>query len=1136
MDFVALVDQVIALLRQRGRVTYSTLKRQFQLDEAALEDVKNELIEGQRLAVDERSNVLVWTGGTAAVPSPPLPTLQDDRVFPSAALLASHSIPEAERRQLTVMFCDLVGSTALSGQLDPEDLREVFRAYQATCAEVIQRFDGYIAQYLGDGLLIYFGYPQAHEDNAQRAVRTGLGIVETMGMLNARLEREQGIRLAVRIGIHTGLVVVGEIGGSGRHEQLAVGETPNIAARLQGLAPPDTVVISEVTARLVQGYFACQDLGPHALRGVAAPLRISRVLYESGAQSRLDAAMVRGLTPLVGREAEVQLLLDCWDQVKDGFGQVILMSGEAGIGKSRLVHVLKDRVGEEAFTRIECRCLPYYQYTAFYPVITHLQRALGWSGEDAPPERLRKLEEALAQHPQSLPEAVPLFAALLSVPLPDRYPPLTLTPQKQKQKTLEALLAWLLTEAAQQPVLLIVEDLHWVDPSTMELLSLVVDQEPTTRLCSLFTFRPEFTPPWMSRAHLTPMTLNRLSPRQAEMMLERVAGGKPLPAEVQGQIVAKTDGVPLAVEELTKMVLESGWLREEDDHYALTGPLPPLAIPATLHDSLMARLDRLAAVKPVAQAGATIGRQFAYKLLQAIAPLDEGTLQEGLRQLVEAELLSQRGLPPQATYLFKHALIQDAAYQSLLKSTRQQYHQRIAQVVTEHFAETAETQPELLAHHYTEAGLLEPAVAYWQKAGQRAVERSAPAEAIAHLTQALQVLAMLPETPARVQHEITLHLAMGVPLQAVKGYAAPEREHVYARAWELCQQAGETPQQFPALFGLCQVYIIGGQLQTAREVAGQLLRLTHYHSDPGLLLEVYRLLGFILVCLGEPAQAHASSAQGLALYDRQQYRAHAFLYGQDPGVSCRSYAAWTLWYLGYPDQARQGSEEALALACELAHPYSQALALYFAAWLQLLCRDVQAAQARVERLVALCTEQGFSFPLALGMIFQGGALAARGQYAASIAQMRQGVAAYRATGATVCMPCWLAWLAEAYGYVGQTADAQHLLLEARTLIDHTKERLWEAEVHRLTGAVLLQHATPDMVQAAACFHQALTLARRQQAKAWELRAAISLARLWQFQGRRADGYTLLATIYGWFTEGFDTVDLQEAKALLDELA
>jgi len=588
---------------------------------------------------------------------------------------------EAERRQLTVMFCDLVDSTALASHLDPEDLREVIRAYQATCAEVIQRFEGHIAQYLGDGLLVYFGYPHAHEDDAHRAVRTGLGMVEAMGTLNTRLERDKALRLAVRLGIHTGLVVIGVMGGGGRQEQLALGDTPNIAARLQSLAQPNSIVISEATFRLVQGYFVCQNVGTHALKGVAQPLLMYRVLHESGTQTRLDVAATRGLTPLVGRRKEVALLLDLWGQVKKGRSQVVELSGEAGIGKSRLVQVVKDYVADEPHTRWECRCSPYYQHTAWYPLIDLFHRTLHWQADDTPDDKLEKLEHALCQYGLALGETVPLLANLLSLPLPEeRYPPVVLSPQRHRQKTLEAILAMLLELAEQQPVLLIMEDLHWVDPSTLEFLSLVVDQARTTSLCTLLTYRSEFQAPW-GHAHVTSLVLPRLPSTQVEVMVDCMTGGKLLPAEVMQHLFEKTDGVPLFVEEMTKTVLESKILKDVNGQYELRGPLPALTIPTTLQDSLMARLDRLATAKGIAQLGATLGRQFSYDLLQAIAQLDTTTLQHELQRLVDAELLYQQDPLPLATYTFKHALIQDIAYQSLLKSTRQQYHRRIAQTL-----------------------------------------------------------------------------------------------------------------------------------------------------------------------------------------------------------------------------------------------------------------------------------------------------------------------------------------------------------------------------------------------------------------------------------------------------------------------
>ena len=733
MTFNEVLSQTIAMLHQHGRVSYRALMRQFALDEAYLEDLKDALLYAYPQVVDDGRG-LVWSGDATTSPA-----LQSPAQPPAQATTppAPSPPPEAERRQLTVLFCDLVDSTRLASQLDPEDLREVVRAYQDTCATVIARFDGHIAQYLGDGLLIYFGYPLAHEDAAQRAVRAGLGMVEALAPLNTRLEQAHGVRLAIRLGIHTGLVVVGEVGSGARQEQLALGETPNLAARLQGLATPDTVVISAATAHLIHGYFVCQPLGAPVLKGLPQSLQVYQVLHESGAQTRLDVVTPRGLTPLVGRDEEVGLLQRRWDQATTGLGQVVLLSGEAGIGKSRLVQVLKEHVAVMPHTRIEWRGSPYHQQSALYPVIDHLQRLLRGHHDAPPAEQLHTLEAALSASGVALSETVPLLAALLSLPLPASYAPLTLTPQRQRQHTLETLLAWLHREAQRQPVLLMVEDLHWLDPSTVELLSLLIEQCAPMRLCLVLTARPAFHPPWAMLAHCTTLTLQRLAQAEVARVVTHVVDGKALPPAVLQEVVRKTEGVPLFVEELTKTVLESGLLEEHEDRYVLHDPLPPLAIPATLHDALLARLDRLAAAKVVAQLGATIGRTFAYEVVQAVASLDAATLQGALAQLVEAEVVAQRGLLPQATYTFKHALMQDAAYESLLRSTRQQSHQRIAQVIVERFPETAETQPEVVAQHYTAAGVHAQALPYWQRAGQLALERSAYREAVGCFEQAL---------------------------------------------------------------------------------------------------------------------------------------------------------------------------------------------------------------------------------------------------------------------------------------------------------------------------------------------------------------------------------------------------------------
>jgi predicted ATPase len=618
-------------------------------------------------------------------------------------------------------------------------------------------------------------------------------------------------------------------------------------------------------------------------------------------------------------------------------------------------------------------------------------------------------------------------------------------------------------------------------------------------------------------------------------MTDWVAHGKALPTEVVEQVVSKTDGVPLFVEELTKMVLESGLLQEREERYELTGPLPPLAIPATLHDSLMARLDRLATVKALAQLGATLGREFSYALLQAVSPWDEGTLQRGLHQLVEAEFLYQQGLPPQATYRFKHALIQEAAYQSLLRSTRQRHHQHIAQVLEAHFPDLCATQPELLAQHYTEAGLLAQAIPYWQRAGQHANERSAHVEAISHLTQGLALLQSLPETVEHTQWELALQMALGPALLATKGYGAPEVETTYTRARVLCQKVGETPQLFPALWGLWIFYLTRAEHHTAHALGTQLLSLAQHHHAPDLVLEAHAALGVSSLYLGAFAAAQAHLEHGIALYDPQQHREHTFRYGQDPGMFCHSYHAWALWPLGYPIQAVQHMHAALALVPDLAHPFSRAAALHYAARVHQFRREAQLTQETVETSVTLATEQGFAFWATTGTILRGWALSAQGQGAEGIRQMRQGLTAWRATGAAISLPNWLGLLAEAYGRVEQLAEGLPLLEEALVAVHSTGERFYEAELHRLKGELLLL-ATDKEAEAEACFQQALAVARRQQAKSWELRAAVSLARLWHQQGKCAEAHALLAPVYGWFTEGFDTTDLQEAKTLLEELS
>jgi class 3 adenylate cyclase len=716
VDFYAVLDQVVELLRTRGRVSYRALKEHFGLDDDRLDALRTELLYAYAGTVSEDGQGLVWTAGH-----------------------------HGERRQLTMFFCDLVGSTTLASRFDPEEWREIMGAYYETCGKVIARFDGHIAQYLGDGLLVYFGYPRAHEDDAQRAVRAGLGIIEAVGQLNTVLAEQHGVSLAVRLGCHTGLVVVGdEVGGTGQ-DDMVLGDTPNIAARLQGVAAPNTLVIGALTHQILGGLFAYEALGTPPLKGVAAPLEVYRVLYESTARTRLEALASTGLTPLVGRESELQLLEKAWGQAVDGHGQVVVVTGEAGIGKSRLVKALTEYAPAQQAWFTHFQCSPYYQHTAFYPLIDLLERTvLQFERQDSLAQKLTKVEGFLVERGLPLAETVPLFCSLLSIPLGAEYLPLDTPAEQQKLQTMRALMTIPFRRAEKQPVMLIFEDLHWIDPTTLEYLNMLVDAIPTAPILAMFTCRPDFQSPWTYHPNVTLLDVKRLPSDAAAELTHQVAQGKPLPAQVLAQVVAKTDGVPLFIEELSKMVLESGLLEERPDHYALTGPLAPLAIPNTLQDSLMARLDRLAPVKGLAQLCATLGREFSYQLLQAVSPLDDAMLRQGLEQLVAAEFLYEEGTPPQSTYRFKHALVQESAYQSLLKSTRQQHHQRIADTLASQFPEIVETRPELLARHYTEAGLTEQAIPYWQAAAQRALQRYANHEAASHATRGLELLAALP--------------------------------------------------------------------------------------------------------------------------------------------------------------------------------------------------------------------------------------------------------------------------------------------------------------------------------------------------------------------------------------------------------
>jgi class 3 adenylate cyclase/predicted ATPase len=1057
------------------------------------------------------------------------------RPLPSRRAAPARRASEAERRQLTVMFCDLVGSTALSARLDPEEMREVVHAYQNTVAGEIARFEGHVAKFMGDGVLAYFGYPKAHEDDAERSVRAGLAVTAAV----SRLKAPSGEALAARLGIATGLVVVGDLAGEGAaQEEAVVGETPNLAARLQAIAEPGTVVISPGTRRLLGDLFELGDLGGQRLKGIADPVQAWRVGRERPAKSRFEATHGAGLTPFVGREHELTLLLDRWEQATGGEGQVVVLSGEPGIGKSRITQALRERIAGEPHTRLRYQCSPHHTNSALHPIIAQLELAAGFGLGDTPERKLEKLEALLAQTSVDIHAVAPLFAALLSMPTADRYPPLDITPQRQKERTLEALADQLIGLAARQPVLLILEDAHWIDPTTTEFLAQVVDRVQDAPVLVVVTFRPEFKPPWVGHGHVTALALNRLGRRHCAAMAENVTAGKVLPAVLRDEIIAKTDGVPLFVEELTKSVIESRLLSDAGDRYELTGPLPALAIPATLTDSLMARLDRLVSAKEVAQIGAVIGREFSYDLLASASDLTDRQLRDALAQLVDSQLAFQRGSPPRASYTFKHALVQDAAYASLLKSRRRQFHARIAKELETRFPDKVVSEPEVLAHHCTQAGLEEEAIRYWGRAGERAAERSANHEAIAHFSKGIGLLHGLPEGKERDRRELELLIALGPQLMMTRGLVSKEVESTYNRARDLSRKIGNISQRFTALWGLWHMNELRAEWKQALSLAEELMGLARQQEDAGLLLQAHHAEWSTRLFQGDLVGAREHADHGCRLYDFTQHRNHALAYGgHDPGVCARQVHAVAQSVLGFPEQALASADEGIRLANRLDHPASQACVHVFAGLANQIHRRAQATKVHADAAVAIA-EAHKILPFAqMGRILRGWAKVESGAAREGVRELEAILAPARAkTRKRALLPLYLGLLADAYLRLGQIESGLAALDEAFAKVALQDEHFWEPELHRLKAALLDSGQQPDEALGQACLEKAIEIARGQRAKAFELRAATDLARLWQRQGRIAEARDLLAPIYDWFTEGFDTADLKNAKGLLDKLA
>lgn len=1114
MSFLETVRRAKTYLEEQGRVSVRALKREFGLDDERLDELVEELVDVQQVAARE-GKVVSWIGAAARERQ----AGEGRQAGPATA----------ERRQLTVLFCDLVDSTRLASGLDPEDWREVVRGYQDACVRAVQRFDGHVAQYLGDGLLVYFGYPAAHEDDAERAVRAGLAIVGTVSQGNPALARQHGLELAVRIGIHTGPVVVGEMGSGASREILAVGDATHLAARLEGVADPDSVVMSADTLRLVPGIFRIRDLGERELKGLG-PMRAYQAIQPSGVRSRLDVAAARGLTPLVGREQELGLLEDRWAQVVEGRGQVVLVCGEAGIGKSRLVHALRERFLDRPHTWLECRASPYTQDNALYPVL-ELQRAvLGFQAADTPERKLERLRSGLELAGLDLAKAVPVLAEFHGLPTSAGYATPGLSPEGLRARTLELLSEWLLCLSRQQPVLLLVEDLHWLDPSSLELLGREIEETPAERVLLLLTYRPDFEPPWGARSNLTPMLLSRLTRAQLGDLIRKAARDRAVPDAWLDEIARRSDGVPLFAEELTRAALES---RAPD---GARGDSPELEIPSTLRDSLMSRLDALGSVRDLAQLAAVLGREFSYELLLAVSPMREDELRRSLERAEQEELFYRRGTPPRSGYLFKHALLRDAAYQSLLRQVRRRTHRRVAEALVERVPEIAREQPGLVAHHFAQAEDVEEALPYLQRAAEEAAARSANVESVRHFAKALELVERLGETPERKRWELALQVGIGAPLQLVHGYRTPATERAYNRALELWRETGGTAHLSEALWGLYSFHLVGSDLDVASELAGELLAVAEREGDGSLENLAHLALGVPVFFCGRFEEALAHLERSLALYDFARDGRGAYRYGQDPGVMALPFASYCHWFLGRPERALALSQESLERAQTVGHPYTTALAHAYAALLNLLMlRDTPRAFELAQETVAIATEQAFPLWRGFGTVAAARARAELGELDGCVETIQTGLADVAATGTVAGSPFFVGMLSEAQELAGRRDDALGAVEMALGLAESTGCRYWDAELRRRKGQLLLA-AGASSGDAEPWFREALEVARRQRARSPELRAATSLARLWRSQGRVADARALLAPLRAGFGEGFATRDLEEAGQLLAELA
>lgn len=1102
-------------LRGIGLAQYTELFRANDIDGELLGRLTNDDLKEIGVAsLGHRKHLLEAIAALGAVAEAPSPT-------PVAATPA----PAAERRQLTVMFVDLVGSTALSGRLDPEEMRDVLRAYQNTVAGEISRLEGFTAKLMGDGVLAYFGWPRTHEDEAERAVRAGLAVTAAVG----RLPMAAGEPLAARVGIATGLVVVGDLAGEGAaQEQAVVGDTPNLAARLQAAAEPGTVVIAEATRRLLGDLFEMRDLGEQSLKGIQEKVPAFAVLGERALESRFAARQAGGLAPIVGRDQELGLLLERWRQATSSEGQAILLTGEAGIGKSRISEALVETVAGEPHFLLRYQCSPYHADSALYPVVQQLGHAARFSADDDAEQRLEKLEALLARAGDSG-AAAPLMAALLGLDGTSRYSAPTLTPQQRRSRTLAALIDQLAGLAGRKPVLWLIEDAHWIDPTTLELIELALDRVQSTGVLLLITARPTFVAGFASHPVVTRLALNRLARAATQAIVARVTHGKRLPDALLDEITAKTDGVPLFVEEMTKAVIESGAMRETADTYHLDGPLSALAVPATLHDSLMARLDRLHGVKEVAQTAAVIGRTFDHATIVELACLPERELTEALQRLLAAELVFRRGTPPDATYLFKHALVRDAAYASLLKGKRITLHARLLDVLEN----GGNAAPEVKAQHAEAAGLNERALGYWEHAGTQALARPAYKEAIASLENGVRLCSALGGDLQWKRREQGLHLQLGQALIANQGYQALATLRAFERAMVLADEIGDVSLQLPAAYGIWVApYIVG---TGSGELAQRYAVLADRQPETGPRLVGLRMVGLERFHEGRFKESLALMTKACDGYDPVEHRDLALRFGHDPRAASANYQAWNLWHLGFPDQAARKIEDNLRWTREVNHANTTGLVLcYGANILNMWLRRPDDVERTAREALRLAEDNSMALWHAFALIHLGWALSQQGM-APGLDEIEAGLREARQLGAGRLEPFHLSLAADAYARAGRRDEARARIGKAFTALAHGRDVAFAAELHRMRAVLLLGDGGSERDAAEADLRDALNIARHQEAPSLELRAARHLASMLAERGERQQAADLLAPVYGGFTEGFATADLKEAKALLDGL-